>query len=224
MNNISETFRERFEAAFGASPYNSKTQLSKDSECSPSRAGKIIAGDFDHSKDGPGIFGVWRMSEKMGSSLNELLPPTTVRVERPGLPAFFARYRHGESHLSDFADILEFCDVYRQPKRGRCFIEAVGPKSLLAEKTQVTDASIQQAEFDAWSPDRKDRIFQWQLRAWRAGVLAEPEHFNASYRAAGRRFQLSLLRAACRVLTHDLKPRLLIYCEPIWQEQRNSGH
>lgn len=209
--------KERFEAAFKASTYTSLRQLSGDSGCSPSLAGKILAGRA--SKDGPTVVGLWKLANRLGVTLNDLLPPREELVERPGLDKFFARYNFSNPRLDDFKDIIQFCDQYAEPKLGRCQIIKTGPKSLLVEKTQISDIALHQDSFDSWPREKRERIFKWQRRAWRLGAAAEPEDFSGTYKNSAGAVEIPILRAACRVLGDDLKPRLIIYCEQLWQDK-----
>jgi len=217
-------FEYQFNAAFRASRYRSHRKLSLESDCNDAQAGKIAKGGFRSSKDGPSLFSSYRMAEKMGVTLNDLLPPLEPKSERPGVEDFFARHQGFDTPISEFADIIDYCDVYAEPKNGRCRLISLGPQGLLAERTEIYDASIQQAAFDSWSPERKAKIFNWQRRAGEIGAIAEPEDFTGDYRAADRTIQILILRAACRVLTDDLKPRLLIYCDQIRKKFRHSIH
>lgn len=208
--------RIRFKSAFEASKYSSLRRLSKDADCNEAQAARIMRGHFDDAKDGPGLFGVWRMAEKMGIGLTDLVPANLGRNHRPQMSEFFACYKPGNAHVSDFASVLEYCDQYAEPKGGRCRVLEVGSRSLLAEKTEMSDPALQQAEFDGWSNERRNRIYQWQRRAWDVGAIAEPEDFTGDYRAVDRSIRIMILRAGCRVLGDDLKPRLLVYCQQIW--------
>lgn len=217
-------FEYQFNAAFKASRYGSHRKLSLESRCNPSQAGKIAKGGFRSSKDGPSLFGSYRMAENLGVTLNDLLPPPVPAEERPGVEDFFARYQGFHTPISEFRDILEFCDVYAEPKNGRCQLISQGMYGLLAERTDIRDPVIHQATFDSWSPERRAKIFNWQRRAWEAGAMAEPEDFTGDYRSADRTIQILILRAGCRVLSDDLKPRLLIYCDQIGKKFRHSIH
>lgn len=217
MNTLAQEVKKRFRSAFNASPYKSLRQLSEDSDCNPAQAGKIIRGGFDGSSDGPGLFSCYRLAESLGVGLSDILPPKHTSIGRPGVSAFFARYNRNNPRLEDFRDLLEFCDVFAEPKKGKSKILFLGRYSLLALKTDISDPAIHQAEYDSWSRERRTRIYQWQRRAWEIGALAEPEDFTGDYRSADRSIQTLILRAACRVLDDNLKPRLLVYCDQLWQ-------
>jgi len=219
MESYQEAFARRFLEAHKASKFDSLRRLSIDSDCAPSRASKIASGDFDGSKDGPGIFGMWRMAASMETTLDELLPPARASHDRPGVTSFFARYRRQGASIQHFEDILEYCDLYLKPSRGKTNLVRVGAKSLLAERTMITDPSILQLEFESWPKDRRTAISEWQSRAWQAGALAEPEYFEGSYASTRRNVQIPVLRAACRLDLGNTKEGLILYCDPLWQER-----
>lgn len=216
--------RERFQALFEASKYSSLRRLSVESECSPSQAGKIARGDFDGSKDGPSLFSTWRMTEQMGASLVDLMPPTYDHSERPGVGEFFAHYRGEQTMLRDLTGILEFCDIYAEPQMGRCKIISQGPRGLLAEKTGLVDVDRQQEEFDAWPLEKRLKTFKRQRRAWDAGALSEPVEFEGRYDFQDLNLKGWILHAACRAFTDDFEPRLVVYCEMLRQKQGSRSH
>lgn len=217
-------FRERFKAAFDASRFKSLRQLSKESECNFDQASKIARGDFDNSKDGPGLIGVHRMCEKMGVALSDLLPPTHNNKERPGISAFFDRHRGDETSIYDYFDILDYCDFYEEPKMGRCTLVSQGHNSLLTLKTGLVDVEKQQAEYDSWSPEKRSEIFNFQRRAFDTGILAEKVFAERTYGFHGLDLKGSISRAAGRVFGHDLKPGLLLYAEMSGQQQRRPSN
>jgi len=60
---FSIAFRERFQKAFEASDFDSYRSLSLATGWSESRIQRIISGQFDNSKDGPGFFGISRVCQ-----------------------------------------------------------------------------------------------------------------------------------------------------------------
>ncbi len=205
----------RFRSAFQASPYKSLRRLSDDCNCAHSQAQKIWSGGFGDSSHGPGVISLWRLCTALGIGLNDLLPPPPSTVDRPGVGAFFSRYQGNETPIGNFADIIDFCDTYRKPIRGKTRLQKVGPRSYLAEKAQTTDAVVLQLEYESWPLDRRRRIFEWHRRAWSAGATSEPDGtFMALYPSSPRVMRIPLLRAACRVVDNS-EPLLLIYCEPL---------
>ena len=224
MPSVKSLFSTAFNAAFDASRYTSHRKLSIDSDCNPSQAGKIARGDFDASKDGPSLFGTYRMTEKMGVTLNDLRPPSYDYTDRPGVHDFFRRYRGPETTIHEFHEILEFCDVYDEPKMGRAVILSQGPRSLLTLKTGLIGVEKQQAEYDQWPREKRTAIFHWQRQAWEAGALSKPTYFEGTYGFYGLDLSGWVLLAACRVLFDDLKPRLLLYGDMLGQEQRSTSN
>ena len=210
-NNLSIRLGE----AFRKSAYNSRRRLCADSGVSHAYMGKILSGRLDGSSHGPGIFSIARIAENIGVSLDELHPICTKHGKRPGLAEFFARYRRSEPRLEDYADILDFCDIYRQPKRAKTKLETVGAGSLLAQVSGTQDASLMQSDFDIWPLKRRIEISRRHQRAWRLGIYAEPVFFEQKYETQGAEASFAMTWAGCRVSNGDGRDRLLIYCEPL---------
>lgn len=219
MNQIANTLRERFQLAFDASPFSSRRKLSEASGVSPSLVGKIMAGHA--SKDGPSVFPLWRIANQMGSSLDELLPPDRDQLDRPTTQDFLARSKPKQGLMSDFRDILDFCDIYRPPRVGRSRVFRIGPRSTLGEKTQLFDPTIHQIEYDSWSKDVQAKIFNWQKRAWDERIASQPDFYSASYKSTSRKISGPILKSACRladdIFSDNLEERLLVFVEQIWK-------
>ena len=144
-----------------------------------------------------------------------ILPPPKSKVARPGIANFFGRYQGKDTPISNFADIIEFCDVYEKPTHSKTRLHQVGSLSLLAEKAQTTDATILQLEYESWPADRRKKIYEWHRRAWNVGAAGEPDgSFVALYPSSSREMRIPLFRSACRVVD-DTKPLMLIYCETL---------
>ena len=206
-----ENLSSRFGLAYKSSPYDSMGALSRDSGCSPARASQIAKGMFDTSKDGPGVFGLWRMAVNMGVSLDFLLPPP---VTRPSVTEFFSYYSGPNTPIENFSEVIDFCDIYDKPSRGKTRLLQVGSSSMLAEKSKSQDVELLQIQYEAWPSEQRKRIYDWQKLAWHRGCFGEPEFFLGDYRSSTRRMEIPLFRSACRVV-HDSAPRLLVFCLPM---------
>lgn len=212
MEDLTKTLSTKFGAAFKASRFNSLADLSVSSGCSSTAASKVALGRT--GKKGPSVFGLWRMAEQMGVTLNDLLPPI-AKSKRPGAHYFLSLYEGDDTHISAFDDVIDYCDIYLQPHAGRSRIEAVGPKSVLGEKTQIFDPKLQQDQYDMWSLEKRSKASVWQTRAWENGVAADYEYFSGSYIASQRNIEGAILKVGCKVLGRDHKPRLLVYIDQV---------
>lgn len=159
----------------------------------------------------------------MGVGLSDIMPPVRNPADPPGVKEFFKRYRGNGTRLRDYADMLDFCDLYAEPKMGRCKLISQGPRSLLSERTGLVDVERQQQEYDSWSPERRATIFNWQRRAFEVGSMGEPVPFEGTYGFGGLHLVGYILKSASRVLIDDLESGLLIYAEMLWQEERGPG-
>lgn len=212
MHKLPLAFRKNFKRAFDLSTQESLNSLSRKSGCSPTQAHKIASGDFDNSVHGPGLFAIWRMASQMGVSLNDLAPMS--ESHRPGIQEMMRRYTRPSPSIKDYDDVLEFCDIYKKPIRGRTRLKSMGPKSLLAEKTGLSDASILQIAFDRWPEESRRRVYQRQKRAWDLRAVSEPNHFDERYFSSELRVNVELIWSGFRVST-DGEDVLLVYCEPL---------
>jgi len=207
-------FRRRLIASLENSRMNSWRQVAKASDCSPSLLQSIARGDYDNSDKGPGLFGAYRAARTLDVSLDDLAPPQ----KRPSVGCFLATYSGFDTPIEKFGAMLDYCDVYDEPYKGLTQIVRLGPKSLLAERSEILDPALLQIEFERWPTARRRRIFNRQLRAWKTGALTELEFFDVRFENSERAVRVSFILAACRVVDFDRIQRLLVFCEPMAHE------
>lgn len=212
---LPRTFRHRFNKARGRVGI-SLAQLARLSTNSPTKLQDISNGKFDHSKDGPGIFGIQRTTRHLQVTLNDLVPPEIP--SRPGINKFLSRFEGKDTPISRFADLLDFCDIYKKPEGGASQIDQIGSKSLLVIASGISDPALLQIAYEQWPLSRRKKIYNRQALAWDRGHIVDSEIYDASYAENYLRPAFSLLLAACRVRDLTGLPRLLIYAEPIGEE------
>ena len=216
------SFRDRFLRAYQSSPFQSIRQLSLASGFSESHLHKIANGAYDHSTSGPGCFGLARVAFTMNTTPDFLLgfraAPTPKLAKAPTVSKMFQCYFESGARLEGFEEIMNFCDVYKEPKDQLTHLEKVGPLSLLARESKSTDAELLQREFEAADAGLRSEIFKGQMRAWAAGALAEPYYMDRKMISRARHVRFPFIRAACRVTTLAGEERLLIFCERLEQQ------
>lgn len=210
---LAQQFRGRLAGSLANSKMTSWRQVAKASGCSPSLLHSIARGDYDNSDKGPGIFGTFRAAKALDVSLDDLLPPK----KRPTVGRFLANYQGLNTPIQSFSNVLEFCDVYGEPRKGLTHIIRLGPRSLLSERSSIHDPALLQLEYERWPAARRRRIFERQKRAWMAGALTELEFFDVRFEESETEVRVSFILSACRVLDFDGEQRLLVFCEPLAQ-------
>lgn len=218
----SVAFREAFGVAFKQSSFDSWRGLSEAADWSHSQIRKIMTGAFDHSRNGPGVFGVARAALQMGVDVGVLFP--RQGLVRPGVNIFFSKYGGSGTSIENFKDLLDYCDLYAEPTAQKTNLLKVGKFSLLAEQSKLTDPALLQAEYDMWPNSRRQSIYLWQRAAWEAGALAAPGHFDGKLAVSPLYVRLSFMRAACRVVGDDGRDKLLVYAEPLGQDRDDRSH
>lgn len=213
-DDLPTVFRSRLVRSLEQSKFSSWRQVAKTSGCSPSLLQSIARGEYDNSNKGPGIFGAFRAAQAMDVSLDDLAPPN----KRPSAARFLSTYRGFATPIHHFRDMLAYCDVYDEPRRGLTHIARLGPRSLLSERSGISDPALLQIQFARWPTARRKRIFQRQRRAWDAGVLTELEFFDVTFNHTDRDVQVAFILSACRVVDFDGVKRLLVFCEPVAHE------
>ncbi len=213
---LSVIFRERFDGARQRAGLSLAT-LGRISSNSASKLQSIAKGQFDNSKDGPGLFGVYRAATSLDVTLDQLAPPENTK--RPGVNAFLSCFRGVDTPIEYFGSVLDFCDVYRRPRSGSTQLDRLGSKSLLVEVSGMQDTTLLQIEYDRWPARRRRKIYDRQRMAWDRGYLIDSEIYDAEFVETLLTSNFSLLMAACRVRDTCGQSKLLIYAEPLRQER-----
>lgn len=193
--------------------YQSRRKLARDTNNSPAKIANLERGDFDVAKDGISSNALRRIADALGVTLDTLLPPKK-RLTRHGVTAaLIMRFLDGNSRIQQFSDLLDFCDVYDEPKDDLTYLYRVGPNSQLAKESTTTDPNLLQIDFESWSLSRRKPVFKRQRRAWDSGFILEAITFQPSYITRPKETHVALTLAAGRVLDFDGTDRLLVCCE-----------
>mmetsp|Transcript_27660 Transcript_27660/g.51385 ORF Transcript_27660/g.51385 Transcript_27660/m.51385 type:complete len:214 (-) Transcript_27660:1298-1939(-) len=209
---LSVTFRQRFNEARQQSGL-SLNRLGRISANSPSKMQAIANGEYDGSKDGPGLFGVHRAVAPLGVTIDQLAPP--IVQPRPGINAFLSCFSGKDTPIESFGRMLDFCDVYKEPSGSRTHLARVGPKSLLVSVSGIWDPALLQIEYERWPAKRRKTIYQRQRFAWQRGHCIDSETYQAKFIGTSKTMSFSLMLAACRVRDYDGSSTQLIYAEPL---------
>lgn len=177
-------FRARLLQAIESSDYSkSVSKLSKDSGLGAKTLSNVLNDErLDTAQHGPGIFGMARVCEKLGVSLDWLAnvtPPikTTFSAadmllahtrsaargqivdvnQAPTPEAIMRLHMRTGGMLEGFNDVLEFCDVYAAPTDNCEEVEviSVGERSLSAITMETNEKQVLQSAVNAVDPIRE---------------------------------------------------------------------
>lgn len=203
-----QRFRKNFDRIYRESDFSSYRSLSLDASLSPSRAQKIASGDFDFSKDGPGIFGVARMCRSLGTDPNKMLGFEALSVD-----ALIRCFVSGQGAIGAFDKYLKHCDIYARPEEESVVVRGAGSETMASQHLpHCTAQTLQKAYSKGTSKTRHD-IWKGQLAAWEHKASAFPARISDV--VSGKELFLNFVRAGFRVHMPDASERLLIFCIPI---------
>lgn len=238
-SDLPKKFRERFTKAFEASDFNSQRALSIASGWSESRINRIVTGQFDNSKDGPGFFGLIRSCEQLGvtpdylaginkfnhseqaTALNaaNFLQSISQDLGAPSIKSLIRTYVRSGHRLEAFRNFLPHCDVYDVPdqENQRVNILEVGEKSLAALRMGEASALVLQEAYDVAPPAFQKQVYESHLRAYELGMTVEPDAIDQRMENRPVHVKIDYIRVAMRLHDANGTERILIYCELIPQ-------
>lgn len=238
-NSFAVTFRERLNQAFEASKFSSHRDLSLASGWSETRINRILTGQFDHSKDGPGFFGMVRVCQQLGITTDYLSgiqkwrqsnPGTTMdavtflqsvseEYSPPSLKSLIRAYVRSGKRVEAFAPYLDYCDIYEIPDTStrKVVVRSVGSKSLAAMRMGEGSPVIMQEAYDRAPIEFQEQIFTAHQRAYEAGMAVEPDAIDQRMENKPIHVKIDFLRLTMRLSDADGKECMLNYCELIPQ-------
>ncbi|MEP0155227.1 hypothetical protein [Pseudophaeobacter sp.] len=238
-NDLAITFRERLSQAYEASDFTSHRDLSLASGWSETRINRILTGQFDHSKDGPGFFGLVRVCQKLGITTDYLAGVKKWRQSNPGvtmdavsflqsvsqeysppnLKTLIRSYVRSGKRIEAFTPFLDYCDIYEVPDQEtrQVTVRSVGAKSLAAMRMGEASAVIMQEAHDQASRSFQEQIFSAHLRAFNAGMTVEPDSIDQRMENKPIHVKIEYIRLTMRLADADGKECMLNYCELIPQ-------
>jgi hypothetical protein len=143
-------FRQNLRRAIDASPYSkSISRLSIDAALGEKTLTNMLNDkNVDIAKAGPGIFGMKRVADLLGVSLDYLVGK--AELSHPSPTEFMTLYASSGGLLDGFKDFLPFMDIYLPPKWGDTNITVLnqGEKSLSARSMPTSGTSELQGVFN----------------------------------------------------------------------------
>ncbi len=238
-NELAIGFRERLTKAFEASDFQSHRSLSHAAGWSESRINRIITGQFDNSKDGPGFFGLVKICQVLHVTTDYLAgvekwsksnPTTTLNAVNfldsiaaghspPTIKSLMHAYVRSGHRLEAFSSFMDYCDVYGLPtsEDRRVTVHSVGKKSLSALRMGENNHVILQDAYDQASPEFQEQIFSSHLRAYQAGITVEPDSIDQVMENRPVHVKIDYIRVAMRLKDASGQEYIVIFCELIPQ-------
>lgn len=232
-------FKDRLTQAFKRSSFRSHRALSTASGLGETRVHRMINGQFDNSKDGPGLFNIVRLCEQLSITPDYLVGQTGWNnpsspmdtsgaammeayaglSETPTTKEFARRYVRGGARLEAFHDLRDFFDLYGPPDRVNKNINVlrVGPKSVAGQRVGGSNPAILQTCYDNASPALRNKIFSGQVKAFDGGYVCEPDSIDEMYETVPMHIKIDYLRTSMRVSDASGSEYLILFAEVIPQ-------
>lgn len=236
---LAKDFRDRFTRAFEASEFTSQRALSIASGWSESRINRIMTGQFDNSKDGPGFFGLIRACEQLGvtpdylagiskfgksdpgAALNAVsfLESMSQDHSTPTIKSLIRSYVRSGHRLEAFQKVMPYCDLYAapDPESHRVKVLQVGEKSLAALRMGEASALVLQEAYNTATPEFREQVYISHKRAWDLGMTVEPDSIDQRMENRPVHVKIDYIRVAMRLSDASGSEYILIYCELIPQ-------
>lgn len=240
---FSVEFRKRFSRAYEASNFESYRSLSLASGWSESRIQRIMKGQFDDSKDGPGFFGITRVCHQLKitpdylagihrwreagadqidsktATLNasQFLQVIAEDHQPPTVKQLVHAHTRSGARIEAFKSHLDYCDIYDLPNHDEqsINIRAVGAKSLSALRMGEANPLLLQDAVNAASDTLRKRMYDHHMRTLEHGITIEIDSINEAMSNHPIHVKIDYLRVSMRVKDHQGKESILIFCELI---------
>lgn len=236
-------FRERFERAYKASSFESYRSLSLASGWSESRIQRIMKGQFDNSKDGPGFFGIARVCQQLkitpdylagihrwkecdsqpaasnNAKLNasQFLQVFEDEHSPPTIKQLVHTYSRSGARIEAFGKHLDYFDTYDLPDHNSRLIQIrdVGSKSLSALRMGEANPLLLQEAFNAASDQLREKIYDHHCRTIDQGICIEVDSINEAMSNHPVHVKIDYVRVSMKVKDHQGQESILIFCELI---------
>jgi len=240
---FSVAFRNRFKKAFEASEFTSYRSLSLATGWSESRIQRIISGQFDDSKDGPGFFGINRVCEQLkitpdylagihrwkdpatesrptaADTLNATMFLQAIAEEHqpPSVKQLVRMHTRAGGRIEAFSNHLDYCDAYNMPDHEKRLVQirSVGLKSLAALRMGEANPLLLQDAFNVATPELRERIYSLHCRTIDRGITIEPDSIDERMSNHPVHVKIDYLRVSMKVTDQDGTESILIFCELI---------
>lgn len=221
--------RTRLKDLIETSEYESHRAVSQMAGLSHPQVSSIIRGDFDGKSGGPGVFGIHRLAQVLGTTVDYLLsdePAETVndigdfnRIPREDVTfdRFLEDYERGGRTLAGLSHLKDHFDLYAVPDERAEMpkLLRLGRATLFAMRIGSTDISRGQREIRAASLAERSSMLEMHRRVDREGIVADT-HF-ADHKAVTRPLHVRALssRLGLKVDLPGGSHAVALRCAPI---------
>lgn len=243
QNDFPTEFRARFERAYEASEFESYRSLSLASGWSESRIQRIMKGQFDDSKDGPGFFGIARVCQQLKVTPDYLAgihrwkesttPPETLtnaalnatqflqvfaeEHKPPTVKQLVHSHSRSGARIEAFSKHFAYCDIYDAPDHDRRLVQIreVGSRSLSALRMGEANPLLLQEAFNAASDKLREKVYEHHCRTMERGICIEIDSIDEAMSNHPVHVKIEYLRVSMLVKDHQGRESILIFCELI---------
>lgn len=226
---IQTRFRRGLQNAYELSEIESLRQVSALAGMSAPQVASILRGDFDESRSGPGVFGVYRMAKTLGVTIDELFEGEPARVP-DGYSEFnqisrtdvcvdtlveaFERSGHRLEGLDRFS---EHFDTYYPSKVDAIVpkLRSLGRQTLFAMRIKTTSVSVGQRELIAATPQERRKILDFHAKVQAEGMALDCSFTD--HKAVSQPIHVRAVTSRLGLLCHDQNGNkvIVIRCAPI---------
>ncbi len=208
-------FRKNLRRAIAASPYaKSISRLSVEAALGEKTLGNMLNSDaVDIAKAGPGIFGMKRVADLLGVSLDSLVGNSDA--SRPLPATFMDRFKATGAMIEGFTDLLPFLDLYHPAKAGDTELKvyAQGAQSLSALMMPSASTKALQGVFDNLKGTALlASTIDDHLICNRKGCFASFEELDSLMPADPVKIKIDYVRVLARLQSRDGAAYTLNYC------------
>lgn len=222
-------FTERFQSAFKRSGFPSFSELSRAAGMSRPVTQKIYKGGFDYSPNGPGVFGLKRLADAMGTSVSHLLGEDLALDSESQLffsgagkakgtiEKFMETYWRGAGRIEAFDKLIEDCDIYEVPEEGATtpIIRRVGKRTLFAGRLGGPFVRDAQTELDNFSEEKRLNVVQFHCQAARDKTAIGNSFLEHDLVTRAARVSAPNIRLGLLVKDHHEQYSILLHAAPI---------
>jgi hypothetical protein len=208
-------FRKNLKQAIAKSPYSrSVSKLSMDAALGEKTLGNMLNNaSVDIAKAGPGLFGMKRVADLLGVSLDFLVGQNFD--DRPTPDMVTERFRATGGRIEGFSDLLPMADLYHPASEGDTALTLIsqGKNSLSAQMMpSPSTANLQKVLDELVGSDLLRDIIRDHNINNTKHCFATPEEINSAMPSEPRRIKVDYTRVLARLTNNEGTAFTFNYC------------
>jgi transcriptional regulator with XRE-family HTH domain len=230
MPDISVTFRLRVEKAISESKFNSISKVAQTSGLSSPTLQKILRGEFDNSRGGPGVFAMQRLAEALEKPLSYFFDQSVAERNKElgslngtsdghinHIPEFLEAHWRGGKLLEAFDHLVPHFDLYMPPSDVATGpkIVAPGQQTLLSRRIGDCDPLVVQRELDHLPQKTRFEIIDFHRRSMQNDTAVSNSFIDHRLKDRPVHVRAGYSRLGLFVTNQAGKTFILIHCSPI---------